>query len=825
MNAFKTYRLFFFLTCIGSFLGCHRASSPGAHREIETDSLIPNPGLEAPAAPYLPLGYLPVGWNKVVIGVPATFTIDTTVKHAGRSSVRMDAADIARSYIQSEPIEVAPGEKIYASAWVKCQDILKTQGTCILIGDFFQADGHGDDARKFDVAKVDKPGWQLVSGSMIVPEGAATMRVRIGFSYTKGTAWFDDVRVRSERQLVARIDKSDTKLSPGGGPISITILNRQHQRGLANVDVVLAKIPAPPKAATKPATKPATTRAATKPAEEEEAKPQEARDAVLKVAAATTRPVAQRKVVPVELNGESTQTIRVPLDFQIRGEAELGMLLWPELPIAPTKASPLFADYRKVNVPHPILLQPTLPTHWVIEEGPPKLEGEFDLALSDKDRDGATLTITVADKAGHSFGQWKSSAPLPDGTTSYAISCPDAPVGEYTLVAEFTPKVGAPIKVERLWHVIPRRLAEVKLNSGGYCVYDGKAIFPIGMFNGSLWKDMQAAGMTVSHAYNAVRVVAHQRADDNRANEFFDESLKHGMKICCLVPLKYAEDGEWDRFRRQIRMFRNHPALLCWDEEEGLARGDWKPETLAMVRKILNEEDPHHPFMVGDSRDVIGHVTDRSNFFPLPYMDLGMWWWYPFPLKDKAAGALEGDEGAKSAEMVLPTFLTQRNTDKPIWVGIQSYKHDKKSPYPTPQEYRAQAYAALCGGAKGLMYYGGGVHGGLQADPEAAHWKDLQGIVHEVVDRADFWMEPQSQSATYAPSSALISTLIKHHNGKTVFVAVNRSVKPVEVTFDLPTLSGQGNVVGESRTMEITDHHLKESFQGLGVHVYELATP
>ena len=33
-----------------------------------------------------------------------------------------------------------------------------------------------------------------------------------------------------------------------------------------------------------------------------------------------------------------------------------------------------------------------------------------------------------------------------------------------------------------------------------------------------------------------------------------------------------------------------------------LARGDWKMETLAKVRQILKEEDPHHPFMVGDAR-------------------------------------------------------------------------------------------------------------------------------------------------------------------------------------------------------------------------------
>ena len=66
--------------------------------------------------------------------------------------------------------------------------------------------------------------------------------------------------------------------------------------------------------------------------------------------------------------------------------------------------------------------------------------------------------------------------------------------------------------------------------------------------------------------------------------EFLDSTEKAGMKALTMVPLEYAAAGEWDAFRRRIRMFRNHPALLAWDEEEGLARGDWKIETLAKVR-------------------------------------------------------------------------------------------------------------------------------------------------------------------------------------------------------------------------------------------------
>ena len=43
------------------------------------------------------------------------------------------------------------------------------------------------------------------------------------------------------------------------------------------------------------------------------------------------------------------------------------------------------------------------------------------------------------------------------------------------------------------------------------------------------------------------------------------------------------------------------------------------------IRRILHEEAPNHPLMVADSRDVIGRVTDPNRFFPVDFMDLGMW--------------------------------------------------------------------------------------------------------------------------------------------------------------------------------------------------------
>src|SRR5262249_21163801 len=65
----------------------------------------------------------PAHWEPFVVSVPGTFAIDEAEKHSGKQSVRIDAPENTRLYLRSEPIAVAPGERISASAWVKCKDV------------------------------------------------------------------------------------------------------------------------------------------------------------------------------------------------------------------------------------------------------------------------------------------------------------------------------------------------------------------------------------------------------------------------------------------------------------------------------------------------------------------------------------------------------------------------------------------------------------------------------------------------------------------------------------------------------------------------------
>jgi hypothetical protein len=246
--------------------------------------------------------------------------------------------------------------------------------------------------------------------------------------------------------------------------------------------------------------------------------------------------------------------------------------------------------------------------------------------------------------------------------------------------------------------------------------------------------------------------------------------------------------------------------------------------------------------MVGDARDVIGRVKDRANFFPLDEMDMGMWWWYPLPFKNpatQAAAALEGEEAtARWNEMTPPSFLTQAKTDKPLWVGVQSYRK-KGLRYPTPLEYRSQAYIAIIHGAKGLMWYGGYVHGGIfnakdvkepkdARDPKdvedaEGHWDYLKKLARELNDLSPVLLAPSIEMSKFQPDNALISVCLKQTGDRLVLLAANRGAEAVEVTFSSPKFKkGSAKVLSEDREVKISGGELRDKFESYGVHVYQL---
>ncbi len=727
-------------------------------------NLLANPGFEQAGGEGLP-----AGWDTVVIGAPAQFGMDEAVLRDGRSSLRITTSEIARAYIRSGPIPVAAGETLEAGAWVRLHDVPPDKGTVIVIAEFDSGAGRAEDIKKVGVAEA-REGWQLVRGAVQVPAGASHLRLRMGFSYCMGTVWWDDAFVHARVPVSARLDMQDDRLYPASR-LPIVILNREERQRPVTVRVDVG---------------------------------------------------GQSHTHALPLDGRPIQQAAVPAAVKTRGRVVVEIRLVDDAGQQVFSSGPV-----RVMVPPALDLLPPIPTHWVIEDGPPRLAGELELALDEADRQGSEVLVRLLDQQGGERAAWRPSgdAVTAAGLVPFVMHLPDATAGEYRLVAEVRREGRPPITVEQTWAVIPRRQAKVTLNAGGFPEVDGQATFPLGMFNNAgRMEESAAAGFNVVHVYNASRVFPGRRPDDQRLKDVLDRTHQAGMRCLLLVPMAFANSGEWEAFTRRIRMFRNHPGLLAWDEEEGLARGDMKPETLARIRAILREEDPHHPFMVGDARDLITRVTDRSRFFPAEFMDLGMWWWYPFPLRAGPGDDLQGEQGGSGMILESPTFLTQARISQPLWVGLQAYK--KPGPtgrYPTPQEYRVQAYLAVIHGAKGLMWYGGSVTGGLFLAPAEGHWEDLKRVVGELAAMSAVLMGDGDPPPEVLPAGSPVAAAIKRGGGRRLLFAANSSYAAADTELVVPGLCDAAvTVFGEDRTVRAAGGRLRDRFEPLAVHVYEL---
>ncbi len=422
-------------------------------------------------------GLLP-HWEVQTIGNPATIFADHAVRHSGESSVRMESADVTRSYILSDAIPVAPGEVIRGSAFVKTRDVPPKEGAVMMTAEFIGRRSDDHHIAKLDVAILAKSskGWQKLDGFAKVPQNCKAVRLRLGLSYTKGTCWWDDATVTSNTRLAARIDLPDGRLSPALGALPVLILNRAGVREKVRIRVSLKK-----------------------------SQNRYGRGGQSPFAPRTP----QKGTVPgnygVILDGSREQRVPVPIMLPapgiVGGKIEL---------FADDVGKPVFASDIKLNVPPPIVFPPISPTHWAAEDGPAKIECRVDLAESDSQRQGATLEAKVHDAAGKVVASWSSGGkPIPDGITEFTIDSIPPRIGDYTVSVELRPRSGKALVAEQAWHIIPRRLARVTINANGFPEYDGKAIFPAGRIQR---REIRRAGAGRVHRHPRLQLRPHQFA-------------------------------------------------------------------------------------------------------------------------------------------------------------------------------------------------------------------------------------------------------------------------------------------------------------------------
>jgi hypothetical protein len=718
-------------------------------------------------------GALPAKWGKWIPQSGPEIRLANEQAHSGTHSISIRTRTDAHAISMSEPIAVAPGEKLTLSAWCKAQDI-STSGA----GTYGIAAGWMDGAKNYlDEATYEtgpsSPGadWFELTTQTIVPDRAAFVTFQVRHRGVTGTTWWDDVELRPATRLALRYDFAMPTAEPGVTSLPVVIINRD--KSLAGTSISV---------------------------ETGAGKPQQ-----------------------VQLSSAVETTTSLKFDLQGRGRQKLRASI-----LDPAGGRPAFTATRDVKVPDALVMEPILPCYSCIEDSGTTIQARVWVHQPQDARSSMQLVAKLhrvgRDKAEQAVATTTHSASLENILELTVGELAKLGKGDYELQVQLVRGQQVLASGVQDWHVISREQAHVTMGPDGWLRVAGKKSLPMGLYDGDDFPELAQAGLNVTQNFDVGHVRRGFLPDNVRMKRMLDEGMRVGMKHLFLVSHGPGCRLLDEEYLRRLQMFKNHPGVLAWYEEEGVARGDVPLSFLSDLHTTVKKLAPEHPLVIGDTRDVIMKMGDRSNFFPVEYMDAGIWWWYPFPIrKGGRPGAYEGEEIGDHLELVPPSFLTLAKTEKPIWVVLQSYKKGNGR-FPTEAEYRAQPYISIIHGAKGLFWYTGSYTGGVQVNREEGHYDYLRKLWRELREMEPVFTAPDARDkVSIETAGQFMEYRLKDTGDAQVLLAVNRDDKPTSASFAVDGFSARNvKVRYENRTLNVTGGRVADNFGPYAVHVYEL---
>ncbi|PWU15928.1 MAG: hypothetical protein C5B50_14560 [Verrucomicrobia bacterium] len=737
------------------------------------ENLISNPGFESPPGTNgLPSG----GWWVSEGRGHLLVETDHAVSHTGAASVKLHAEKETKAVLASKRFSVSPGDHLLFEVWMR-GGTGDSAGSKTYAGLAFRDRDAKVFARAYFLSPAPSQSWTRLTGYALAPAEATAAEVHLGYTNAGSTFWFDDVSVSITNPVSLSL-LAEPKTWPGRQDLQVRVINRDSHEFQGNLDCAL--------------------------------------DGQPKRQPLLIGPKATRDMnIPVTVTGVGPHT------FALHARGTIGTV----------------AELREKFRTAPALdLYPACPS--CLQAGPEsgRCQIEARMNVNPVDRSGLKWCIEVLDASGnilHSLTNYVSAERL-----AGIVSIPTAHAGNFEVAAHLLDRTGAIIGTGKTEvRVIAEKLARVTFGPDGFLRLDGVPQLPIGLYSAGHFEEMARAGFSVTHSYSITTGDADDAINptDRRLKELLDQSWAQGMRMMVELPRKAIEKAKWGQVRRRIETFKNHPGLLCWGSEERVARGAAPLANIEQLYKVVKECDPDHPLVLGDTRDVIQHLQDdRRNFFPDDCMDAGIWWWYPFPLKEPDGNGLEG--GASGAdELQPPVWLTTTLSKKPLWIAFQAYqKPSRDAVFPTPAQYRCQAYLSLIYGAKGLFFYTGsgqrdylGKPAGLLNKPDEAHWDYVQKLVRELHDFSSLFLASQPAAGLEVLSGkGAIECMLRHTKDQQILLAANRSARAQTLTVRQPSFQvTQAKVLYEDRHLSLNGDTLTDKFAPFEVHLYQISIP
>lgn len=263
-----------------------------------------------------------------------------------------------------------------------------------------------------------------------------------------------------------------------------------------------------------------------------------------------------------------------------------------------------------------------------------------------------------------------------------------------------------------------------------------------------------------------------------------------------------SKDEKLERLKKEVMMFRDHPALLSWfiaDEPDGQ---NMSPDSLKETYRLIKELDPYHPVCV-----VVKSCRKAEAYREV--MDIAVTDPYPIP-----GGKV--NEVATYADVLKNAFWLE----KPVWIVPQAFGGNQWwQREPDPKEIRAMTYLAIIHGATGIQYF---IRSSPNSFPKStAMWDECGAIALEIAE-----MTPDINSPHPAPelvsNNPDIHAKAWNRAGLVTIAVVNDLNEPG--TFKLKMkdvdITIQADVLFENREVQVTNGVIEDMVDGYGTRVY-----
>jgi len=284
---------------------------------------------------------------------------------------------------------------------------------------------------------------------------------------------------------------------------------------------------------------------------------------------------------------------------------------------------------------------------------------------------------------------------------------------------------------------------------------------------------------------------------------FADLGIRVNYNLCNLINKKSIDGGVaaiLENVRKEVELFRNHPALLTWYLACNPDTYGINPDSLIKIYDLVRELDPYHPVsMLISSPRLVKDYKDA--------MDIVMTAPYPVP---------QGNLNEVKDYTKIPK--TEYWLQKPVWILAQTIGGSLwRKREPTPPEVRVMTYMALIHGVTGIQY----TREGLSLPKSPATWDECGKMALEFAELAPDILSPHPAPEILIEDESIYARAW-NQAGMVTIAVVNEKNEPAHFKLQMKdvdiTISAE--VMFENRKINILKGGFEDMIDGYGTRVY-----